>query len=61
LAGQEWDGGLSAGCAIVASDVPPVREVILPGLTGKCVDFFDRQGLGDSVESLLQDGKARVA
>lgn len=32
---------MSAGCAIVASDTAPVREVINHNETGLWVDFFD--------------------
>ena len=32
---------MSAGCAIVASDTPPLREVITDHVTGRLVPFFD--------------------
>ncbi|OWY05607.1 glycosyl transferase family 1 [Thioclava sp. F1Mire-8] len=35
---------MAAGCAIVASDTAPVREVITDGQTGRLVDFFDIPG-----------------
>lgn len=40
---------MSAGCAIVASDTPPVREMIEHDKTGLLVNFFDRQGLVERV------------
>lgn len=50
---------MSAGCAIVASDTAPVREVIEHGHTGRLVDFFDAPGLADAVCALLDDPQAR--
>ena len=35
---------MAAGCAVVASDTAPVREVITDGETGRLVDFFDIAG-----------------
>ena len=51
---------MSAGCAIVASDTAPVREVIDPGVTGRLVDFFDVPGLAEEVCRLLGDGDERA-
>ena len=44
---------MSAGCAIVASDTAPVREVIQDGITGKLVEFFDPVSLAGEVCALL--------
>lgn len=49
---------MSVGCAIVASDTAPVREVITQGETGRLVDFFDAAGLADAVCALLDDPAA---
>jgi len=46
---------MSAGCAIVGSDTPPVREVLKHGDTGLLVDFFDHEMLAKSVALLLED------
>lgn len=46
---------MSIGCAIVASDTPPVREVIDDGQHGLLVDFFDQTGLVDRCCELLDD------
>lgn len=46
---------MSAGCAIVASDTAPVREVIRHDETGLLVDFFDPEALAVSVAGLLAD------
>ncbi len=51
---------MSAGCAIVASDTKPVREVIKDGETGKMVDFFDPDALTQSVCDLLSDSAERA-
>lgn len=50
---------MSAGCAVVASDTPPVTEVIRHNETGMLVDFFKPEQLTDQVCELLDDGKAR--
>ncbi len=50
---------MSAGCAIVGSDTPPVREVITGGENGVLVDFFSSQQLAQEVCRLLQEPKER--
>ena len=50
---------MSAGCAIVASDTAPVREVIRNGETGIMVDFFDRRALVDQTCALLDAPERR--
>lgn len=50
---------MSAGCAIVASDTPPVREAIAHEKTGLLVDFFDRVALVDAVDRLAGDAALR--
>jgi glycosyltransferase involved in cell wall biosynthesis len=51
---------MSAGCAIVASNTQPVREVIEDDKTGRLVDFFDVAGLAESVCSLLDAPEDRL-
>lgn len=51
---------MSAEAAIVASDTPPVREVMTEDETGWMVDFFDRTGLVDRVCDLLDDPATRA-
>jgi len=46
---------MSTGCAIVASDTPPVREVIEDREHGLLVDFFDQTGLVDRCCEVLDD------
>jgi glycosyltransferase involved in cell wall biosynthesis len=50
---------MSAGCAIVASNTGPLREVIKSGENGVLVDFFDRAGLAREVCALLEDPARR--
>ncbi len=44
---------MSVGAAVVASDTPPVREVIEDDETGRLVGFFDHQRLAETVAALL--------
>ena len=44
---------MACGCAMVASDTPPVREVIQDGHNGYLVDFFDPQALADKLCEML--------
>jgi glycosyltransferase involved in cell wall biosynthesis len=46
---------MSAGCVVIGSDTPPVREVIRSGETGLLVPFFDHQQLSERVVEVLQD------
>lgn len=46
---------LAAGCAVVGSDTPPVREFITHGVNGLLVPFFDPPGLARTVLDLLED------
>ena len=46
---------MSAGCLIIGSDTPPVREMIVDGQNGLLVDFFDVAALADrTVEALAR-------
>ena len=44
---------MSAGCLLVASDTPPVREVITNGENGLLVDFFDVPAIAAKVVNAL--------
>jgi glycosyltransferase involved in cell wall biosynthesis len=46
---------MSSGCAIVASDTPPVRDFIRDGENGRLVDFFDGQAIAASIAEILRD------
>ena len=50
---------MSAGCAIVASDVEPVREAVQEGETGRLVPFFDQVQLRERIIELLDDPAQR--
>lgn len=47
--------GMAAGCAVVASAVPGVRELIRDGQTGLLVPESDAPALADALERLLRD------
>ena len=51
---------MSLGCAIVASDTAPVREVIRHDVTGRLVHFFDPKALAQAVGALLDDAGSRA-
>ena len=44
---------MSAGCLIIASNTPPVTEVIHDGVNGILVDFFSPQDIVEKVENTL--------
>ncbi|HLB06982.1 MAG TPA: glycosyltransferase family 4 protein [Alphaproteobacteria bacterium] len=44
---------MSAGCLVVGSDTPPVKEVIEDGKNGLLVDFFSGQAIAERVEEAL--------
>lgn len=46
---------MSCGCLVVASDTPPVREVIQQGNTGFLTPFWNSKELGKKVASLLEN------
>jgi len=50
---------MSAGCAIVASDTQPVREVIRHKETGMLVDFFDSDAISKAICDLLDEPEIR--
>lgn len=46
---------MSTGCLLVASDTPPVREVIEDGVNGILVDFFSPQDIMGKLEKALDN------
>jgi glycosyltransferase involved in cell wall biosynthesis len=46
---------MSAGCLLVASDTPPVTEVIEDGSNGLLVDFFSPEAIADRIAEALND------
>ncbi|WP_300157980.1 glycosyltransferase [Solidesulfovibrio sp.] len=53
---------MAAGCLLVGSDTPPVREVVADGENGFLTDFFDHEALAARIASVLEarDGLAHV-
>ena len=52
---------MAAGCCIVASDTPPVREVLTDGETAVLVDFFSSEQQANAIEVLLESADRRQA
>lgn len=52
---------LASGCAVVASDTAPVREVIRHGENGVLVDFFDESQIVEAVQKVLTDSSGMRA
>ena len=50
---------MASGCCIVASDTPPVKEMITSGIEGQLVDFFDPDALAQQVDHLLHNHEQR--
>ncbi len=50
---------MSVGCAIVASKTAPVEEVIVHGVNGVLVDFFDKERLTQEIVKLLDNSNLR--
>ncbi|HEY9672588.1 MAG TPA: glycosyltransferase family 4 protein [Waterburya sp.] len=46
---------LSTGCLVVASNTPPVTEMIQDGVNGLLVDFFSPQNICDRIEEALDN------
>ena len=46
---------MSTGCAVVASDTAPVRDVIADGENGLLVPFFAPERIADGVAEILRD------
>ncbi len=44
---------MAAGCLVIGSATPPVKEVIRDGENGLLVDFFDTEAIAEKVESAL--------
>jgi glycosyltransferase involved in cell wall biosynthesis len=44
---------MSAGCLLIASNTPPVLEVVQDGVNGLLVDFFSPQNIANRVEEAL--------
>jgi glycosyltransferase involved in cell wall biosynthesis len=51
---------MSLGCAVVASDVAPVREFIEHDVNGRLTSFFDAQALAHAVAGLVESPADRA-
>ncbi|MCY0110209.1 glycosyltransferase family 4 protein [Pseudomonas monsensis] len=45
---------MAVGCAVIASDTAPVREVIVDGHNGLLVDFFDHHAIAKRIARVLE-------
>lgn len=45
---------MASGCVVVASDTAPVQEVIVDGMNGLLVDFFDCKAIARKVSGVLK-------
>jgi glycosyltransferase involved in cell wall biosynthesis len=46
---------LACGCVVLAGDVPPVREILEPGVSGLVEPLFDEEGLAQTALRVLAD------
>ena len=44
---------MACGAPIIASDTPPVREVVTDGSNGRLVDFWNVEGFAEKIEEAL--------
>lgn len=51
---------MAAGCALIASRTPPVEEVVVDGVNGHLVDFFDPEALAERVVRTVRAGDGRI-
>jgi glycosyltransferase involved in cell wall biosynthesis len=49
---------LACGATVLASNTPPVREVIEPCVNGLLMDFFDVDGMAEQANWVLDDPQA---
>jgi len=52
---------MAAGCLVVGSATSPVQEVIRDGENGQLIDFFDRDGLVETVTTALGAPEDKLA
>jgi glycosyltransferase involved in cell wall biosynthesis len=51
---------MATGRPVVASDLPPLREIVNPGQTGAIAPVGDPSALADDLEPLLHDSTDRM-
>jgi glycosyltransferase involved in cell wall biosynthesis len=52
---------MSVGCLLVASNTPPVLEVIEDGKNGLLVDFFSPQEIAQKVDEVLDNSEDMIS
>jgi glycosyltransferase involved in cell wall biosynthesis len=45
---------MSAGCALVASRTQPVAELVVDGVNGRLVDFFDAEAIAQTAHEMIE-------
>jgi len=51
---------MGCGCAVVASDLPPIRDIVQHGQHGLLTEPGDAKDLADKIRKLLQDRELRT-
>ena len=52
---------MACGCVLVASDTPPVLELLKDGVNGLAVDFFSPRAIANRIETALEKKEAMQA
>ncbi|MBK5550089.1 glycosyltransferase [Pseudomonas sp. TH03] len=47
---------MASGCVVIGSDTAPVKEVVIDGVNGLLVDFFDSKEIARKVCGVLKSG-----
>ena len=47
---------VASGCVVIVSDTAPVKEVVVDGVNGLLVDFFDSKEISRKVCGVLKSG-----
>src|SRR5476651_895217 len=47
---------MASGCVVIGSDTAPVKEVVIDGVNGLLVDFFDSKEISRKVCGVLKSG-----
>lgn len=50
---------MAAGRPVIASDLPPLREIVRPGATGDLVPAGDSEALAETIRGLVDDAELR--
>jgi glycosyltransferase involved in cell wall biosynthesis len=52
---------MGCGCAVVASDLPTIRDTVQDGVTGLTAEVANSKDLADKISRLLRDEEFRIA